>query len=172
MKPAAQRAKPVEQEELWPALPLEEWKDTYATLHMWTQIVGKVKTALSPHVNHWWEVPLYVSARGLSTSAIPQGNRVFDIEFDFLDHNLAIRTSDGLTKFVPLYPRSVTDFYREFMATLRFVGIEVKIWSTPVEVPDPIPFEQDEVHAAYDPEYANRLWRVLLERNSIFKEFH
>jgi Family of unknown function (DUF5996) len=115
MKPAAQRAKPVEQEELWPALPLEEWKDTYATLHMWTQIVGKVKTALSPHVNHWWEVPLYVSARGLSTSAIPQGNRAFDIEFDFLDHNLAIRTSDGLTKFVPLYPRSVADFYREFI---------------------------------------------------------
>ena len=170
MQAAAREMKPAEREEIWPALPLQEWQDTYATLHMWTQAVGKVRMALSPHVNHWWEVPLYVSARGLSTSAIPYGHRVFEIEFDFLDHNLAMRVSDGHTKFVPLYPRSVADFYREFMATLRSVGIDVKIWSTPVEV-DPIPFEQDKTHAAYDPEYANRFWRILLQTDSIFKEF-
>jgi hypothetical protein len=157
--------------ETWPALPLEEWKDTYATLHMWTQIVGKVRAALSPHINHWWGVALYLSGRGLSTSQIAYGSRAFDIEFDFLDHNLAIRTSDGLTKFVPLFPRSVADFYREFMATLRFLGIDVKIWPVPVEVPDPIPFAQDDRHAAYDPEYANRFWRILLQLDSIFKEF-
>ncbi|MGH9625186.1 MAG: DUF5996 family protein, partial [Bryobacteraceae bacterium] len=116
MKPAVQRAKSAGQEAPWPALPLKEWKDTYATLHMWTQVVGKVRAALSPRVNHWWEVPLYVTVRGLSTSPIPQGDRTFDIGFDFIDHNLAIRTSDGLAKFLPLYPRSVADFYREFMA--------------------------------------------------------
>ncbi|HEY7212006.1 MAG TPA: DUF5996 family protein [Bryobacteraceae bacterium] len=157
--------------ELWPALPLDEWKETCATLHMWTQIVGKVRAALSPHVNHWWEVPLYLSACGLSTSPIAQGNRVFEIEFDFIQHNLAIRTSDGLLKFVPLYPRSVADFYREFILTLRFLQIPVQISSTPVEVPDPIPFERDEQHAAYAPEYVNRFWRILLRTDSIFKEF-
>ena len=156
---------------VWPALPLEEWRDTYATLHMWTQIVGKVKAALCPHVNHFWGVTMYVNARGLSTSAIPYEARIFDIELDFIGHNLAIRTSDGLTKFVPLYPRSVADFYREFMAALRSLGIEVKIWPMPVEIPEPIPFDQDETHAAYDPEYANRLWRILVQADSVFKEF-
>jgi hypothetical protein len=171
MQAAAHQLKPAEREDFWPALPLEEWQDTYATLHMWTQVAGKVRLALSPHVNHWWEVPLYVSARGLSTSPIPYGHRVFEIEFDLLDHNVAIRASDGHTKFVPLYSRSVAEFYREFMATLRSLGIDVKIWSTPVEVPDPIPFEQDEKHAAYNPEYANRFWRILVQTDSIFKEF-
>jgi len=157
--------------ETWSALPLEEWKDTYDTLHMWTQIIGKVRAALSPNINHWWGVALYVSARGLSTSPIPHDRRAFDIEFDFLDHNLAIRTSDGLTKFMPLYPRSVADFYREFMATLRFLGLDVKIWPMPVEVPDPISLDQDETHASYDPEYANRFWRILVQADSVFKEF-
>ncbi len=157
--------------ELWPELPLAEWKDTYATLHMWTQIVGKVRLALSPHVNHWWEVPLYVSARGLTTSAIPHGGRVFEIEFDFLEHRVEIRTSGGTTKRVAMYPRSVADFYREFMETLRAAGIEVKIWTTPVEVAEAIPFERDEVHAAYDPEYANRFWRILVQADSVLKEF-
>ncbi|MGH9431715.1 MAG: DUF5996 family protein [Terriglobia bacterium] len=161
----------IDRDRVWPALPLNEWKDTYATLHMWTQIVGKLREALSPHVNHWWEVTLYVSARGLCTSPIPHGNGIFEIEFDFLDHNLAVRTSDGVRKFVPLYPRSVADFYREFMATLRFLGIDAKILSIPQEVPDPVPFERDEGHAAYDPEYANRLWRILVQTDSIFKEF-
>ncbi|MGH9620251.1 MAG: DUF5996 family protein, partial [Bryobacteraceae bacterium] len=171
MKPAVQRAKSAGQEAPWPALPLKEWKDTYATLHMWTQVVGKVRAALSPRVNHWWEVPLYVTVRGLSTSPIPQGDRAFDIGFDFIDHNLAIRTSDGLAKFLPLYPRSVADFYREFMAALHSVGIDVKISTMPQEVPDPIPFEQDEHHAAYDAEYAHRFWRILLASDSVFKEF-
>lgn len=170
MPAAAQREK-ASQQEIWPSLPLDEWKDTYDTLHMWTQVVGKVRAALSPHVNHWWEVPLYVTARGLSTSPIPRESGVFEIEFDFLDHNVAIRTSGGQMKFVSLYPRSVADFYHEFMATLRFLGIGVKISSTPVEVPDPIPFEQDEQHSSYDPDYVNRLWRILLQTDSIFKEF-
>lgn len=170
MQTAVQRAK-ASQEEIWPPLPLDGWKDTYATLHMWTQVVGKVRAALSPHINHWWEVPLYVTARGLSTSPIPYRDRAFEIEFDFRDHNVAIRTSDGLSKFVPLYPRSVADFYREFMATLRFLGIVVKISSMPVEVPDPIPFEKDEQHASYDPDYANRLWRILLHADAVFKKF-
>lgn len=155
----------------WPVLPLQEWEATRATLHMWTQVVGKVRLALSPHVNHWWEVPLYVSARGITTSAIPYGEHIFEIEFDFLDHNLAIRSSNGTTKFVPLYPRSVADFYREVMAALRAIGIEVKIWPTPVEIPDPIPFVDDEQHASYDSEYVNRFHRILLQSDSIFKEF-
>jgi hypothetical protein len=155
----------------WPPLPLEEWSHTYATLHMWTQIVGKVRLAYSPHVNHWWESPLYVSARGLTTSPIPRGDHIFEMEFDFIDHNLAIRLSDGITKFVPLYPRSVADFYRELMAVLRAVNIEAKIWATPVEVPNPIPFADDQQHASYDPEYVNRFHRILLHADTILKEF-
>src|ERR1700737_4223418 len=121
----------------WPELPLAAWKDTYATLHMWTQIVGKTRLALSPPVNHWWHVPFYVSARGLSTSPIPAGARTFEAEFDFVSHNLSIRASDGQMKFIPLYPRSVADFYREFVKTAASIGIEVKIWKMPVEIPDP-----------------------------------
>jgi Family of unknown function (DUF5996) len=155
----------------WPALPLEEWRPNCATLHMWTQIVGKVRSALSPHVNHWWEVPLYVSARGLTTSPIPYGERVFEIEFDFLDHNLAIRSSDRATKFVPFYPRSVADFYREVMAVLRAMDMEIKIWPKPVEISDPIPFPDDEQHASYDAQYVSRFYHILLQVDAIFKEF-
>jgi hypothetical protein len=155
----------------WPPLPFEAWAPTCATLHMWTQIVGKVRLALSPEVNHWWHVPLYVGARGLSTSPIPYGDRVFGIAFDFLDHNLVIRESGNATKFVPLYPRSVADFYRELMGVLRAMAIDVKIWPKPVEVPDPIPFAEDVVHASYDPEAVSRFHRVLLQVDSIFKEF-
>lgn len=164
--PAKAQARPV-----WPALPLEEWAGTCATLHMWTQIVGKVRMALTPHVNHWWEVPLYVSARGMTTSPIPYANSAFEIEFDFIDHNLAIRSSEGDTKFVPLYPRSVADFYREFMAVMRALAIEVNIWPHPVEVPNPIPFTQDEQHASYDAEYVARLHQILLHLDTAFKEF-
>jgi hypothetical protein len=157
--------------EAWPGLPLEEWKETYATLHMWTQIVGKIRLVQSPPINHWWQVPLYVSARGLTTSTIPHENRNFEIEFDFIDHQLIIRTSDGSKKALALAPRTVADFYQELMATLRSLGIEVEIRAIPDEVPDPIPFAEDHVHAAYDPEYANRFWRILVQTDRIFEEF-
>src|SRR5260370_3834168 len=156
---------------LWPALPLAKWSDTYHTLHMWTQIVGKVRLALSPHINHWWEVPLYVSARGLNTSPIPYGNGIFEVEFDFLDHDLTIKTNRGELKRIGLYPRSVADFYQEFMRTLSSLGFEVKIWHMPVEIPDPIPFDQDQQHASYDPVYANAFWRVLVPVDEVLKEF-
>ena len=155
----------------WPPLPLAEWEATRATLHMWTQIVGKVRLALSPRVNHWWQVPLYVSARGLTTSAIPYGDQVFEVEFDFAGQNLAIRKSGQATTFVRLYPRSVADFYREVMAALRAIGIDVKIWPAPVEIANPIPFPDDREHASYDPEYVNRFHRILLQADTTLKEF-
>jgi len=157
--------------EMWPDLPLSAWADTYATLHMWTQIVGKVRLALCPPVNHWWEVPLYVSARGLTTSAIPYGKGVFEIEFDFIDHKLNVTTSSGEIRSIRLEPRSVADFYAEFMSVLHALGIEVRIWTMPQEVPNPIRFEQDRTHAAYDPQYAHAFWRILVTVDSIFKEF-
>ena len=137
--------------ESWPALPLEAWQDTRDTLHMWTQIVGKVRLASSPLINHWWEVPLYISARGLTTSAIPYKRGVFEVEFDFIAHQLVIQTSEGSAKTIPLAPRSVADFYKEFMAALKSLGIEVRIWHMPVEIPNPIAFDQDTQHASYDP---------------------
>jgi Family of unknown function (DUF5996) len=155
----------------WPSLPLQEWEATRATLHMWTQIVGKIRLALSPHVNHWWEVPLYVTARGMTTSPVPYDERVFEIDLDFLDHNLAIRGSDERTKFIPLYARSVADFYREFMAALHAMGIDVKIRPMPVEIADPIPFPDDDQHASYDPEYVSRFHQILLQVDAAFKEF-
>src|SRR5918912_1237392 len=155
----------------WPPLPLEEWKDTCATLHMWTQIVGKVRMAQTPLVNHWWNVPLYVSARGLTTSAMPYGTRTFEIEFDFIAHELIIKCDDGATETVALRPRTVADFYQAVMRALGALGLEIKIWTTPVEIPDPIPFEQDTQHAAYDPVYANRCWRILVQADRVFKEF-
>jgi len=155
----------------WPEIPLAEWKDTLATLHMWTQVVGKVRLAQTPLVNHWWNVPLYVSPRGLTTSAIPYGPRSFEMEFDFIGHELVIEDSDGRVERLALAPRTVADFYREVLAALARLGLEVKIWTTPVEIPDPIPFEQDTRHAAYDPEYANRFWRALLHSARVFEEF-
>ncbi len=155
----------------WPALPFESWADTYATLHMWTQIVGKVRLRLTPLVNHWWNVPLYVSARGLTTSAIPYEGRVFEIQFDFVDHKLVLETNDGMIKTLALRPLSVADFYVEFMAMLRSADINVKIWRMPVEVPDPIPFDEDRIHASYDPEYAHRLWQILASSNQVLAEF-
>jgi hypothetical protein len=155
----------------WPALPLEEWKETLATLHMWTQVVGKVRLAQTPLVNHWWNVPLYVTPRGLTTSAVPYGARSFQIDFDFIGHELVVEDSDGRVERLALAPRTVADFYRELMQTLARLGLEVKIWTTPVEIPDPIPFEQDTQHASYDPEYARRFWRVLLQTSKVFEEF-
>ena len=155
----------------WPELPLEAWKDTYATLHMWTQIVGKVRLALSPRINHWWQVPLYVTARGLTTSPIPYKDGIFEVQFDFIHHQLLIRTSEDAERKMSLAPRSVADFYAEFMQCLRSLDIQVKIWTMPVEIPNPIPFDQDTQHASYDPEYANRFWRILVCGEEIFKEF-
>ena len=156
---------------LWPELPLEAWKDTYATLHMWTQIVGKVRLALSPRVNQWWEVTLYVSPLGLTTSPIPYKDGIFEVEFDFIHHRLLIRTSHDTERVMALVPRSVADFYKEFMQCLASLDIHVKIWKMPCEVPNPIAFDRDTQHASYDPEYANRLWRILVSVDEIFKEF-
>jgi hypothetical protein len=157
--------------ELWPELPLDTWKDTYATLHMWTQIVGKVRLALSPRINHWWEVPLYVTSLGLTTSPIPYKQGIFEIQFDFIHHKLVIRTSQDAERVITLAPRSVADFYREFMECLESLDIHVRIWKMPVEVPNPIAFDRDTEHATYDPEYANRFWRTLVCADDIFKEF-
>ena len=133
---------------LWPALPLEEWTDTYATLHMWTQIIGKIRLAQTPLVNHWWNVPLYVTTRGLTTSPMPYKNRTFEIDFDFIDHQLLIKCDDGTTETIALVPCSVADFYQQVMQKLRNLEIEVKIWPVPVEVENPIPFEQDHGNAS------------------------
>jgi hypothetical protein len=159
------------QNDTWPSLPLAEWKDTYTTLHLWTQIVGKIRLTLSPKINHWWQVPLYVTPRGLTTTAIPYHARSFEIDFDFLDHQLIIQTSDGVTQTIALVPRSVADFYSELMATLRSLQIEVEIHAKPDEVPNPIPFAEDHEHASYDPEYANRFWRILVQADRVFKGF-
>jgi hypothetical protein len=155
----------------WPELPLDAWQDTYATLHMWTQIVGKVRLALSPLVNHWWEVALYVSARGLTTSPIPYGDGIFEVQFDFIEHVVLIQTSWGSERRLPLKPQTVAAFYAEFMSALHSLGIEVKIWSMPVEVPNPVRFENDTQHASYDPEYAHRFWQILTLCDTVFKEF-
>ncbi len=157
--------------DLWPELPLASWEDTYHTLHMWSQIVGKVRLALSPKTNHWWEVPLYVNSVGMTTSPIPYPGGVFEIQFDFIQHQLVIQTSHATSKKLALKPRSVADFYREFMAALASLGIEVKIWKMPCEIPDPIPFDQDTQHASYDAEYVHRFWRILVSCDAVFKQF-
>lgn len=138
---------------------------------MWTQIVGKVRLEQTPLVNHWWNVPLYVSARGLTTTAMPHGERFFEMEFDFIDHDLKIKCSDGTTATVLLEPKSVATFYQETMDALRGLDLEVHIWKMPVEIPDPIPFDEDQQHASYDPEYAHRFWEVLRASEKVMQEF-
>jgi len=155
----------------WPALPLAEWKDTYATLHMWTQIVGKVRLALCPNVNHWWGTAFYVTARGLTTSAMPYEKGIFEVHFDFISHALKIETSLGETRSFRLMPRTVASFYEEFMGALHSLGINVKVWDMPVEVPRPVRFTLDKGHAAYDPEYAHRFWQVLAAVTPVFQTF-
>jgi hypothetical protein len=155
----------------WPALPLDEWQETCSTLHMWTQVIGKVRLALTPLVNHWWNVPLYVSARGLNTSAMPYRGGTLEIEFDFVAHRLLFRLSDGTEKALPLRAQTVAEFYRDVMKTFVEFGEPIEIWPVPVEVPDPIPFEQDDVHRSYDAAYAHRFWRVLTLSDRVFKEF-
>jgi len=155
----------------WPALPLEEWLDTRNTLHRWTQVVGKIRLALTPLVNHWWNVPLYVTARGLTTSEIPYGDRWFDMEFDFLAHVLRIRTNDGTLRNIALAPRTVADFHNEVFSVLKELKIHCRIWTTPVECDNPIPLDTDTFHHAYDAEYAQRFWRILALAHAVFTEF-
>src|SRR5215469_7416510 len=148
--PASRREQQMKSLVRWPALPLAEWKDTYATLHMWTQIVGKVRLALCPNINHWWGTAFYLTARGLTTSAMPYKNGAVEIRFDFIDHVLQIQTSLGDNKTIRLAPRSVADFYSEFTRTLRALDIEARVWGMPVEIPRPVRFTLDEGHASYD----------------------
>jgi Family of unknown function (DUF5996) len=157
--------------ECWPDLPLSSWRETYATVHMWTQMVGKVRLRLTPLVNHWWNVPLYVTARGLTTSCMPYGDRAFELYFDFLRHQLVLETSDGLVKMLALGPRPVAEFYQEFRELLRSANIEVKIWKMPVEIPNPIAFDQDRTHASYDRVSMEKLWRILLSVDAVFNQF-
>ena len=157
--------------EAWPSLPLQAWRDTCATLHLWTQIVGKIRLALSPWTNHSWHVTLYVTVRGLSTSPIPHGSRTFDIEFDFIHHQLVISTSDGRTAAIPLEPQTVAAFYARVMREMQSLGLPVTITTMPSEIADAMPFDQDETHKAYDREYAHRFWRVLVQADRVFKIF-
>ena len=155
----------------WPDLPLADWADTCATLHLWTQVVGKIRLAHAPMVNHWWQVPMYVTCRGLTTSPIPYDGRCFQIDFDFLDHVLKLQTSRGEIETIVLGPRTVADFYTEIMGRLRGLGLETRIWTMPVEIPDAIPFELDRSHAAYDPEYVTRFWRILVQVDRVLTRF-
>jgi len=163
--------KDVATRDLWPALPLEEWRDTYATLHMWTQMVGKTCLALAPRQNHWWQVTLHVTARGLATGPLPFGPRTLDAEFDFVEHELVLRTDEGAVLEIPLRPRSVAEFYRLYLKALETLAIRVKLWPMPVEVEHPIRFTDDDVHASYDPEYANRCWRILVRVDDVLRRF-
>ena len=158
-------------DQAWPALPLAEWSDTRDTIHMWTQIAGKIRLALSPHVNHWWEVPLYVTPRGLTTSAIPSPMGLFELQFDFIEHKMDIISGWSRPMTVRLYTRSVAGFYREVMQSLQTLGVDVKIWPMPQEVANPIRFDRDVTHARYDPNYANRCWRILASVDTALKEF-
>ena len=157
--------------DIWPALPYTEWKETCATLHMWTQVVGKVRLALSPWTNHSWHVTLYLTARGLTTSPIPHGSDVFEIRFDFVDHTLRILKNDGSGRDLKLKPQSVAQFYERMMSILDELDLPIQINTTPNEIVDAIPFERDQTHRAYDPEYANRFWRLLLQSDRVFKLF-
>jgi Family of unknown function (DUF5996) len=157
--------------DVWPALPIDAWSDSCATLQLWAQIVGKVRLALTPPVNHTWNVTLYPTARGLTTSVMPHGTRFLEIDFDFLDHALLLETSDGERETVALRPMTVAAFYGEVMAALDKLGTPVKIWPMPMEIAQPIPFDQDFTHQSYEPEYVQRFWRVLLQTARVFNLF-
>jgi hypothetical protein len=162
---------PIDRQQPWPQLARGEWQDTYATLHRWTQIVGKTRLALAPMQNHWWQVTLYLTARGLGTSPMPYRGRSVEIELDFVDHLLIARTSEGVTRTLPLVPQSVADFYREYVAMLRSLGIQPKIWPVPSELADATPFTDDRIHASYDADAAQRCWRILAQTDRVLKEF-
>ncbi len=155
----------------WPALPVQQWQTTRDTLHLWTQIVGKVRLALEPRANHWWNVPLYVNSRGLTTSLMPYQGRGVEIEFDFTAHQLSIQTTDGDARTMSLHPRDVASFYSEFMSHLDEAGIAVRINPMPAEIPDAIPFPDDHVHAAYDEEAVRRFWHSLVSAHRVLSRF-
>jgi hypothetical protein len=155
----------------WPPLPFVDWQDTYATVHRWTQIVGKIRLSTMPWINHSWHVTLYVTARGLTTGTIPIEGRSFQIDFDFIDHRLLIQTSDGAVRSLALRPRSVADFYRELMGILRDLALDVTIDRVPNELEDATPFDEDETHASYDAEAVHRCWRVLVKTERVFTQF-
>jgi hypothetical protein len=155
----------------WPALPLDAWEDTHATLHMWLQIVGKIRLKSNPWINHAWHVTLFVTAHGLTTGALPHGDRTFELRFDFVDHRLIVESSDGRSASVALEPRSVASFHRELMAKLDALGLHVAIHGRPNEVAEAIPFADDETHRSYDAEYANRYWRILVQTARVFTGF-
>jgi len=159
------------EQDLLPRLPLDSWKGTLATLHMWTQVVGKVRLKLCPLVNHWWNVPFYVTARGLTTSPMPYSRGTIEVQFDFIDHKLLIQTSEGLSFVMPLVAETVAEFYKKFMAALAELGVNVSIWTRPCEIADPIAFERDTVHAEYDREAVSKFWRILVWVDQRFKEF-
>jgi hypothetical protein len=155
----------------WPSLPFDAWSATIETLRLWTQIVGKVRLTQTPMVNHWWNVPLYVTSRGLTTSLIPYDERAFQVDFDFIDHELRMQTTDGAAHSFALRPQSVADFYSEFMAALRSLNLKITINPRPVEINNPIPFDQDHQHAAYDPEQGRRFWLALTQADHVFEQF-
>jgi Family of unknown function (DUF5996) len=157
--------------EVWPELNWSDWHDTGDTLHRWSQVVGKLRLALTPMMNHWWQVPLYVTSRGLSTSPIPYQELTFDVTFDFIDHALLIETSNGQSVRFALRPMSVAAFYSEFVTHLHDLGIDVHIWTMPCEIPGAVPFQKDHEHAAYDAVYAHRFFRVLLQTSRVFSSF-
>jgi hypothetical protein len=161
----------VSREYAWPELPLDAWADSHATLHMWAQIVGKIRLAESAPINHGWHSTFYVTPRGWTTSSMPHGLLAFQIDFDFFDHALVIQASDGRTARLPLEPQTVAAFYRRVMDALVGLGIDVRIHGKPNEVPEPIPFARDEVHRAYDPDYVSRFWRALVQCDRVFKQF-
>ncbi len=157
--------------DVWPDLPYTAWSATCATLQLWMQIVGKIRLALTPAINHTWNVTLYPTIRGLTTSPMSYGDQMLQVDFDFIDHRLVIATSRGVQRSVPLEPMSVASFYRQVLKMLEELGAPVPIWTTPVEVLEPITFEQDEIHRAYDAEYAQRFWRILLQSARVFTLF-
>jgi hypothetical protein len=157
--------------QIWPSLPLPAWQESCETLNRWMQMVGKVRLKLTPAVNHWWHVPLYVTARGLSTALIPYGQRMFEIRFDFCDHRLVVETGEGEQKTLPLQSGAVADFYGEFMEMLQLLDIKVKIWPVPVEVTDSTPFYQDRRHKKYDPDFVNRFWQILVQTERVMQQF-
>jgi hypothetical protein len=155
----------------WPDLPLSAWRGTYDTLHMWSQIVGKTRLALAPMENHWWQIALYVTARGLTTSPMPHGNTTVAVEFDFIAHELVIQTSDGASRSFPLVPMTVADFFAQYLSLLRSLGIDPPIYPSPVEVVTAIPFAQDTQHAGYDREAAHYCWEILVATQRVMKKF-
>jgi hypothetical protein len=155
----------------WPALSPDSWRDTYATVHLWTQVVGKTRLALAPMENHWWQAALYVTPRGLTTSGMPHGNRTFAVNFDFVGHELSVVASDGSGATLPLVPRTVADFYAEYLRLLASLELDVKIWPVPVEIEGSIRFPEDHVHHSYDPEAATSLWRLLVQADRVLKRF-